>query len=73
MKSLNLCGGSVFGIAISDVLSITDKPETQERIVLVTMDRSHEQPECLRNVRFLDPKSGTVIGELLNAYREEVR
>ena len=71
MKSLNLCGGAIFGIAISNVLSITDQPESQEQSVVVAMERDVEQIACLRNVRFLEPKSRTVIGELLNVYREE--
>ena len=71
MKSLNLCGNAVFGIAISEVLSITSKPDTQHRSVRVTMDREHEQAACLKNIRFTDPKSGVVLGELLNAYHEE--
>ena len=68
MKSINLCGSPLYGIAISSVLDTDTDPD---HVVHVRTERDPQQYTWTKHVRFVDAKSGVVIGELLNVYHED--
>lgn len=64
MPTVNLYGSEIFGIAITEALGKTPP----DHLIRVETHRDPQDYDYIKTIRFLDAKSGALIGELTNAY-----